>query len=76
MTPEPAVVESLSSEYDLKHDTSFSSIHVRIIINATAEGSELEIKVTGIPRGIAARAPTRILRSELSNGKSHHDAIK
>ena len=65
MTPKLALIESLSLEHDLKHDASFDSIHIRMIINKTAEGSELEIKVTAIPRGIAAKAPTRILRSEL-----------
>ena len=77
ITPKLAVIESLSSEHDLKHDASFDSIHIRMTINATAEGSELEIKVTAIPRGIAAKAPTRILRSELKGTtKAIANAIK
>ena len=37
MTPKLAVIESLSSEHDLKHDASFDSIHIRMIINAQAQ---------------------------------------
>ena len=48
-----------------------------MIISETELGSELEIKVTAVPRGIAAKAPRRILRSELkSTTKAIANAIR
>lgn len=66
ITPTAEVISRLSLEHGLKHDASFENIHIRMIINASQEGSDLEIKVTAIARGVAARAPKRILRSELT----------
>ena len=55
VTPDENMIESLSLEYGLEHDASFESIHVRMIISETELGSELEIKVTAVPRGLQQR---------------------
>ena len=67
MTPSKEKLADLVANYDLKQDGSFEKMHIRMRIKNTATGSKLSVKVTGVPKGIAARAPQRILRSELKN---------